>query len=65
LEMEDEMDSIQKITKPANNMTRRDFLGSAFMTTEILSASWLTTAKAQTTLKPGQLQRVGGGSLPK
>jgi len=52
------MDSIRKVTKPTNNITRRDFLGSAFMTTGILSASWLTTAKAQTSLKPDQLKRI-------
>ena len=52
------MDSIKIITKSKNTITRRDFLGSAFMTTGILTAPWLATAKAQPTLKPGQLERI-------
>ncbi|MCP4259246.1 MAG: hypothetical protein GY774_17315 [Planctomycetes bacterium] len=44
------MDSKQKVTKPANAITRRDFLGSAFTTTGILTAPLLglAAAKAQT-----------------
>ncbi len=52
------MNSIKKITTSKNAITRRDFLSRAFMATSILTAPWIATAKAQPTLKPGQLQRI-------
>jgi len=52
------MDSIHKATTPTNAVTRRDFLRSAVMTTGMLTAPWLKTAKSQTTLKPDQRQRI-------
>jgi type 1 glutamine amidotransferase/sugar phosphate isomerase/epimerase len=53
------MDSIQKVTKPANAITRRDFLGSAFAATGMLTTPWLgfTAAKAQT-IAPDQQRRI-------
>ncbi len=52
------MDSIHKPKISPNNVTRREFLCSAAMTTGIITAPWLTTSKAQTGLKPDQRQRI-------
>ena len=53
------MSSIQKVTTPTNAITRRDFLGSAFATTGMLTAPWLgiAAAKAQI-ITPDQRQRI-------
>jgi type 1 glutamine amidotransferase/sugar phosphate isomerase/epimerase len=58
LENGEDMDSTKKTTTSKNAITRRDFLGSAFMTTGMLTATWLATAKSQPTIKPDQLQRI-------
>jgi type 1 glutamine amidotransferase/sugar phosphate isomerase/epimerase len=57
--MEDKMDSIKKVTKPNNAITRRDFLGSAFAATGMLAAPWpgLAAANAQT-IAPDQRRRI-------
>ncbi len=52
------MDSIYKATIPPNAVTRREFLCSAAMTTGIITAPWIITAKAQTSLKPDKQQRI-------
>ena len=59
MEMENEMNSIQKVTNPMNAITRRDFLGSAFATAGMLAAPWpgLAGAKAQT-IAPDQRRRI-------
>ncbi|MBN1807037.1 MAG: ThuA domain-containing protein [Sedimentisphaerales bacterium] len=52
------MDSLKNIITPNNTVTRRDFLGSALITTGMLTAPWLATTKAQPALEPDQLQRI-------
>ncbi|MDT8300982.1 MAG: ThuA domain-containing protein [Sedimentisphaerales bacterium] len=53
------MNSIKKLTKSTNAITRRDFLGSAFATAGILTNPWLgfSSANAQT-IAPDQLRQI-------
>ncbi|MHC4244483.1 MAG: ThuA domain-containing protein, partial [Planctomycetota bacterium] len=53
------MGSINKVTKPTNAITRRDFLGSAAAATGVLTTPWLGLAAAQAqAIATDQRQRI-------